>query len=54
MRGKRESRKRKFTRKKNSMKKLAIVTSKVKKYELTDLATMIVEVKVGKGKPLKL
>ena len=54
MRGKRGSRKRKFTRKKNSMKKLAIVTSKVEKYELIDLATMIVEVNIGKGKPLKL
>ena len=36
------------------MKKLAITVSKVEKYGVADPATIIAEVKTGKGKPLKL
>ena len=54
MRGKRESGKRRFARKKNSIKKLVITVSKVEKYEVADPVTTIAEVKAGKGKQLKL
>ena len=54
MRDKRGSGKKRFARKKNSIKKLAITVSKVEKYELADLLTMIAEVKVEKGKLLNL
>jgi len=43
-----------FTRKENSMKKLAITVSKVEKHVAVDSAITLAEVKVGKGKLLKL
>ena len=36
------------------MKKLTITISKVEECEVADLATMIAEIKAGKGKTLKL
>ena len=54
MRGKRGSWKKRFTRKKNSIKKLTIAISKVEKYEVADPITTLAEVKIGKGQPSKL
>ena len=51
--GKRGSRKIIFTRKKNSMKKLAIVASKVEKYVVINLTIRLAEAKEEKDKQLK-
>ena len=54
MRGKRESGKRRFTRKKNSMKKLVITISKVEKHVVVDSEIKLAKAKTVKEKLLKL
>ena len=53
IKGKRGSGKRIFTRKKNSMKKLAIAASKAEEYVVSNPAFRLAEVKEGKKKLLK-
>ena len=53
IRGKRGSGKRTFTKKKNSIKKLAIAASKIEEYIITNPVIRLAKVKVGKEKLLK-
>ena len=53
IRGKRELGKRTYTRKKNSIRKLAIAALKVEEYIVSNPIFRLAEAKKGKEKPLK-